>query len=401
MPTNPTKFLLLASTVFGLGAGCTGLIDNKGGANSGTPEEAAAKQAFINEALPVLNTNCAGCHNGSQAGIGFLATTDGDLGIRDTLIGFDPQIVNLDAPQSSRLLTKGTHNGPALLADQASALLDWLNAEKAAVPMDGSGATVELITPQFTPQICTGGNPGDPTCPINTVDLSGIGAAGATITFTAQAVSSGLYLNRLSINGGPGGVYLEHPLFTSYLADGTEVVDSIDRFFSVKLDIMPAGTELLAGGQAGFIGFGAGPNDKLTIAFKALSAYVPDTGSGSGSGDAGGGGGCKVLASFKQNAQGPLKTNCGDACHSGANGNAKSAMDLSAIGATDDATLLNACNQVRTRINFQTTDLSGFYVAPNPGDPTNHPFKFNGNQGNFNAFKASVDVWVQAEKTAP
>ena len=35
---------------------------------------------------------------------------------------------------------------------------------------------------------------------------------------------------------------------------------------------------------------------------------------------------------------------------------------------TFDATLINACNQVRTRINFQTTDLSGFYVAPNPGD---------------------------------
>ena len=398
MSTALSKVAILATTLLGA---CTGLISSgSGGANGGTPEEQAAKQTFINEALPVLTTNCAGCHNGAQAGIGFLASMDGDLGIRDTLLAFDPNVVNLDAPQSSRLLTKGTHNGPALLADQASALLDWVNAEKAAVPMDGSGGGVVLVTAQFTPQICTGGDPGSATCPINTVDLGAIGATGATITFTAQAVSSGLYLNRLTVNGGPGGVYLEHPLFTSYAADGTPTVDSIDRFFSVKLDIMAAGTELLAGGQAGFVGFGAGPSDKLSISFKALSAYVPDTGTGSGSGNAGGGGGCKVLASFKTNAQGPLNTNCAG-CHGGGQPNAKSAMDLSAIAAADDATLLIACNQVRTRINFQTTDLSGFYVAPNPGDPTNHPFKFNGVQADFNAFKAAVDLWVQAEKTAP
>jgi len=30
---------------------------------------------------------------------------------------------------------------------------------------------------------------------------------------------------------------------------------------------------------------------------------------------------------------------------------------------------------------------------------TNHPFKFPA-QANFDAFKAAVDVWVQAEKTA-
>ena len=94
--------------------GCTGLIDSKAG--SGTPEEIAAKKAWIETALPILTTNCGGCHNGSQAGIDFLKG-DSDLGIRDTLIAFTPGVVNFDAPQSSRLLTKGPHNGPALLAD--------------------------------------------------------------------------------------------------------------------------------------------------------------------------------------------------------------------------------------------------------------------------------------------
>jgi hypothetical protein len=75
-------------------------------------------------------------------------------------------------------------------------------------------------------------------------------------------------------------------------------------------------------------------------------------------------------------------------------------MDLTGIAATDDATLQNVCNQARTRINFQDTNASGFYIAPNPSQATNHPFKFAGVQANFDTFKAAVDIWVQAEKTA-
>lgn len=390
---------ILATLALALGAGCTGLISAGGGANTGTPEEQAAKTAFIEKALPVLNANCVACHNGSQSGIDFLKG-DSDLGIRDTVIAFDPPVVNFDAPQSSRILTKGAHNGPALLADQASALLEWLNAEKAALPDPGSTGTT-LTTAKFIPVYCTGGDPGTATCPINTVDLSPLGVAGATITFTAQPVSSGLYLNRLTVNGAAAGVYIEHPLFASYLADGTTVVDTIDRFYAVKLDLMPTTSSTLAGGQAGFQGFGASSSDMMSISFKALTAYVADTGTGGGS-NSGGGGGCKVLATFKTAAQGALTTSCATNCHGGGQANAKSAMDLSGlVGTVDDTSIMNACNQARTQINFQTTDLSGFFVAPNPADNTNHPFKFNGNQGNFNSFKAAVDPWVQAEKTAP
>src|SRR6185369_16623852 len=120
-------------------------------------------------------------------------------------------------------------------------------------------------------------------------------------------------------------------------------------------------------------------------------------------GGGGGGGmtaaGCKALAQFKANAKTPLQNSCGS-CHANAgNANARGAMDLTGIAATDDATLTNVCNQARTRINFQDTNSSGFYIAPNPAMATNHPFKF-GTQAGFDAFKAGVDPWVQAEKTA-
>ena len=131
----------------------------------------------------------------------------------------------------------------------------------------------------------------------------------------------------------------------------------------------------------------------LEIHFKFIQAYKPDTTGTTTTG-------CKVLASFKTNAQTQLSTNCAS-CHAGANGSATAAMDITKINATADADLLNACNQVRTRINFQTTDQSGFYLAPNPGSATNHPFKFNNNAAAFTAFKTAMDVWVKAEQTAP
>ena len=110
--------------------------------------------------------------------------------------------------------------------------------------------------------------------------------------------------------------------------------------------------------------------------------------------------GCKQLESFKPNARGPLQTSCGGCHANAANGNARGAMDITGVASTDDAVLQNVCNQARTRINFQDTNASGFYIAPNPAMATSHPFKFNQNQANFDAFKAAVDVWVQAEKTS-
>ncbi|MBA3540110.1 MAG: hypothetical protein H0T79_10815 [Deltaproteobacteria bacterium] len=384
--------------VFGSLVGCTGLIDG-GGSGGGTPEERVARDKWISKALPQISPNCGACHNGAQPGIDFLAG-DSDMGIRDTLIAFDPGVVNFDAPQASRLLTKGPHNGPGFTTEQASAVLEWLNAEKDALPDPGDEGPI-LVTAQFAPQYCSGGDPGSATCPINTVDLTPVGVAGGKITFVAQALSSGLYLNNLAVEGATEGIYIEHPLFTSYLADGRAVVDTIDRYYAVKMNLMANIKEPLQGGTAAFVGFGAGAGDKLEIRFKAIKIFQVEgmgSGSGSGSGEVGG---CKVLASFKANAGTQLTNSCGG-CHAGAaNPNAKSAMNIDGANSADDAVAQLACNQVRTRINFQNTDLSGFYVAPNPGDPTNHPFKFNGNQANFNAFKAAVDPWVQAEKTAP
>jgi hypothetical protein len=382
----------------GLG-GCVGLIDG-GGDQSLTPEQKIAREKFIQKALPVLKPNCSQCHGGTQADIAFLAGTS-DIAVQDILMGFDPQIVNPDAPQSSRLLTKGAHAGPAMLASQASDVLEWVQAEKDAIGKgSGSSGGQILETTPFKPLLCTGGLPGDPTCPVNHVDLTPLGLAGATIEFVAMPLgSTDLYVNNLKLKASTDGAYIEHPLFVSWPpAAKPALPDTLDRFFNIKLNLMASAAGAIGGGTAAFVGFV--PTNDMTIHFKVVDKYKMDGGTGSGSGS-GGVTGCKKLPEFKANAQAQLNAACAS-CHAGGgNASAKSAMDIDGVGSTTDAMILLACNQVRTRINFQDTTQSGFYIAPNPGSATGHPFKFGGNQGNFNAFKAAVDIWVQAEKTAP
>jgi mono/diheme cytochrome c family protein len=373
--------------------GCSGLIDDGAGGNV-SPEEQLARQLFVQKAKPVFDNTCAACHSGSDPSIAFLQAPD-PMAIREKLLASD--YISLEAPQSSRLLTKGAHAGPAMTASEASDVLEWLSAERDAAGVAGTADT-GLETARFTPVLCTGGSPGDPTCPVTYVDITGLveGWGGARIKFVAQPLSQDLYVTNLALEGGPDGVYIEHPLFVSWPAEGDPIPDTLDRFFNVKMNLMAgAMASPINGGTAAFINFS--PNNQLTIHFKVVDRFRPDSGGG-------GGGmmtaaGCKALTQFKANAQAPLRTSCGG-CHANAgNANARGAMDLTGINATDDATLQNVCNQARTRINFQDTNASGFYIAPNPAMATNHPFKFPA-QTNFDTFKAAVDVWVQAEKTA-
>lgn len=376
---------------------CSGLIDDGDTGTTLTPEEFAARTAFVEKAKPVLDTYCISCHAGSDPSVAFMAGADA-MAQRDSMLAFDPSVINLAAIQSSRLLTKGAHSGPALTAQQSSEILQWVTAERDAA---GSVGTVDtgLETAAFTPLLCTSGLPGTETCPINFVDIGSLveGWAGAKIRFVAQPLSQDLYMTNLALEGGPEGVYLEHPLFVSWPVQGDPIPDTLDRFFSVKLNMMPGAVpESIGGGTAAFVHFT--PTNQLTIHFKVVDRYRDETGGGPGPGG-GGATGCKQLASFTTNARGPLQTSCGG-CHANANNaNARGAMDITGIASTDDAVLQGVCNQARTRINFTNTDASGFYIAPNPAQATNHPFKF-ATQANFDGFKAAVDVWVQAERTS-
>jgi cytochrome c553 len=380
--------------------GCTGLID--GGSDGLTAQQREAKARWKNDALPALRTSCVVCHNGSRAGVGFLEGASDD-DIHTKVLAWDPAVVNLDAPGSSRLITKDAHEGPALTAEQTSAVLQWIQSEREGQASDPTTGTPTLVIPKFAVTLCTGGLPDNAagTCPTNHVSLSAlpdIGAMlpGAELSFVAQGgVATALYLTDIKLNGGTMGANIVHPLFVSRPAMGDAIPDKLDRFFDVKMNEKATGIDPIGNGAAAFVGFN--PADMLEVHFKEVKLFQPDTTTKPPTNT------CKELAKFKANvvpqlvANATLGSNC-VSCHTGG-GNGKGALDMTGVAAADDATLLIACNQVRQQTNLVTPASSVLYLAPDPGSATNHPFKFTA--ANFTTYKNSVDVWVQAEKIAP
>ncbi len=247
---------------------CTGEIqsDNLEGLS---PQEQVAQTMWVDKALPVLAGKCVMCHDGSMPMIGYIAGAD-DLMKRDTLINYVPRIVNMGAPQSSRILTKGDHTalggGPALDAPEASAILAWIVAERDARP----AATV-IRTAQAAMMVCASGQ--DP-CPVNVVDISALGAAGS-VEFAIEAIGSDSYFRDLKIKAGADGLYIEHPLLETWPAGATEPKpDPLDRFFAVQQNIEP-NTELLLGGTGTASVTGFAPTDPISLRFDVVEKKRP------------------------------------------------------------------------------------------------------------------------------
>jgi hypothetical protein len=396
--------------------GCTGLI--QGGSDkdqSLSPEQKVANDKWIKLAYPAFQSaTCTSCHSGTQANVAFLAG-DGGLDTRDTLLAFTPGVVNLDAAQSSRVLTKGAHEGPALDAVSASNILEWVQAEQSAAGTSTGGGSTTLTTAAFTPIYCTSGVAGDATCPYNHVLLAdaGMGASppvdltGAEISFIVQPLSNDMYVTDLTLKGGANGIYLEHPLFVYVPQTGDVVPDSIDRFFAVKMDLMAAASGPVGSGTAAFTGFTPVAAAQLQITFKVLDIYRPMTGGGGTTG------GCKVLTGTNgfyttvTNVMAKTLTgegnNCSN-CHMGQNSGATSALDMTGITSTDTSmggALNTACNQILGAMNMQDIPNSGPMLAPEAGQDGAHPFKFANQATNYTAFKNAVSAWAGAEKVAP
>ncbi len=385
----------VASRVVALAVtGCTGLIEVAPTTEEPAAEEVTARKAWTDKAEPHLTAACASCHV-AQAGSDFLSGGE-SLAVRDRVLSFAPSVVDLSVPGASRLLTKGLHAGPEWSAAQTSDLLEWMRAERDA-QVD---ATEPLATRPIAPQICATGTP-IASCPVNTVALDDVGLAGAKIQFVALGLSGKLYLNALELVGGPGGAYIEHPLFVS-VGDAAVVADPIDRFVDLELNVAAGAKASLDGGAAMFASFPV--EHGLAIHFKVVKPFQPDKGPAD---DPTAQGGCKDLASFKANAAPQLSMPVAGAaqactgCHLA--GTARSALDLTGVTSATDADVQRACNQVKTRVNLTTPDSSGLFLAPAPTS-TSHPFRFTAPQAEaFRTGPAGSGVlgWITAERSAP
>ncbi|HSN25815.1 MAG TPA: hypothetical protein VLT45_06000, partial [Kofleriaceae bacterium] len=239
-----------------------------------TPEQALAKTRWLKDAEPVFQAKCIMCHDGSMATAvpppdPYLAGS-GDMAIRDTAIAYVPELVNLGAPRSSRVLSKGTHEGPALTAQEATQILGWIEAEHDARP---AGMIIET-----TPTTMTMGS-------ATTIPLDSVGSTGSTITFVAMTISGGVYLTNVTFTAGADGVYFAHPLFVSHPPAGSGsgsdsdsgVPDPLDRYYSIVENIGSGGSASPPPPLDTPTIDGFSITDPISVRFDVVDKYRPGT----------------------------------------------------------------------------------------------------------------------------
>ncbi|HEY0250120.1 MAG TPA: hypothetical protein VGC41_01295, partial [Kofleriaceae bacterium] len=144
-----------------LGSACAGTVtgDSDPGGGSDSDLGKIAKQKWETDAYPIFHGTCFTCHGGNGPGPDFVKAADAET-MRTTLLNFPTDVVNLSAPDSSRVLTKGAHEGQlALTQPQHDAILGWLTAEKDA--QDATMQETVIETARIDVLVCTGGTPGD------------------------------------------------------------------------------------------------------------------------------------------------------------------------------------------------------------------------------------------------
>jgi len=356
-----------------MAAACTGTITgtyreeqaDAGAANADANLGAIAKKKFDDDVVPMLEGFCAACHTAVGA-VGFLAP---DPEIYDSVVAW-PGLIDIDTPANSRMVTKGSHDGPAWLPEQIETIRDWIDLEAAARGVETSEPPE---TAAFTPVVG-----------INTVELDSIGLPGTTLTFRLEQLTVGMYLSEITVNAGSGGARLKHPLFVPWV-DGLPLPDPVDRFAELDLTVEEAQTAMLGGGTLVLVGI---PNDaQLSIHFEevALADGTP------------GGliGGCKDVVSFTANAQPRLSANCAS-CHDGSNSQATNATDMTRINDLSLEGQQAACGQILSRVNLMDPINSGIFIAPDPLSGAVHPFKFPSASA-FDQFTNGLLVWIATE----
>jgi len=337
----------------------------------------AARAAFDTEVSPVLSAVCTACHQAAGPGQGFL-TPNPDA--YTTLLNW-PGIIDLERPTRSRLLTRGPHAGPGLTETQHDTVLRWIELEVAA-----RGRVVEQDpeTPSFAPIL------GD-----NSVDLGPLGLVGSTLTFRAELLAAGLYLSSIQVTAGASGARLVHPLFVVWKA-GVPQPDPVDSFSGLDLSIQPGGSATLGTGTLVLVSFAAG--DQLSVTFESAEPTVAQQPDGGVMGpiDAGSlGGGCRSVAAFTQYAQPQLAQACAN-CHSGGNGSATNAFDMTRIGDLTPEGQAAACGQSLSRIHRDDPNASSLFTTTAPGGG-GHPFRFNGDAARYDQFRSQILLWIVQE----
>ncbi len=329
-------------------------------------EHGVIKKDFDDNVKPLLTSFCGACHAEGTT-VPFMGGTD----MYTTVMEW-PNLVSLKVPGASSLVAKGAHSGPAWQLEQKAVVQGWIQAESDFAPEEGD----DLETIPFVP-----------VAGENSIDLTAVGLAGATISFRMEPLSSGMYLSRMALNAGAEGVHIVHPTFVPWEGD-TPAPDPVDRFSNVDIYAEANGSQSVGGGT--LILVNTTPTAPISVRFELVE-------------EANQGevvlAGCADIPSFTANAQPLLSQNCVN-CHGGGNGGATAATDMTQINDLSPAAQEAACGQILSRVNLLDSINSSVFVASEPGSNLGHPFKFNNNNANFTAFRDSLTIWIAAEQAA-
>ncbi len=336
---------------------------------------ALARAKFESDVKPRLQASCQSCHGSISGGIGpgFLIAPDIYQSLMDSglVVGGDPSM--------SELYTYGqsaTHTGTELTVEEAELVRAWIEME----PVPVGPPPEDRETTKLTPII--GANSFD-------LALLNDGLEGASLTFTFERLTAGIYLSGITIHAGVNGVHIYHPLFTYWSPDAH--VDPVDSFYGMDVTVNPNESKPLGGGTLVLVDV---PLDaQLSIHFVKLENGVEAMDPGDpGTGPTGG---CVNVAGFTTQAAPQLDATC-FSCHGGANATARNAFDLSQLRDTSAAGQAAVCGQVKGKINLASPVDSILFQRVEPGQITNHPLTIS-DPTQFMNFRDPIVSWANTE----
>ncbi|HSN99004.1 MAG TPA: hypothetical protein VLS89_11985 [Candidatus Nanopelagicales bacterium] len=393
---NALTAMLFGASMLALASGpmlgCSGAEDDlregaSGTSSTGTdtgtetPTGPDSAEQLFRKIEPTLMTNCgnSACH-GDASDNPFLNSMDPYASV----IAW-PGVVVKDYNQSKLLVRPRQGSGHAggvniddegLVDTLKPGLEAWLEAE--AKTIQGG----DDLGPQLEPIV--------PIMGFNALYLDALGPEfeGFAITFNADELTDNLLvLTDLQVHTtSTDGLHIVHPLFVVYPRSQEADPDPGDNFFGFE-DFIDIGTvEPLGPGTLVLSNWKK--DARLSVAFESIAKYLPDEGGGND-------GACVEQALFDANARNQFQQSCGG-CHGGGMADATAAVDMRDL--QNDP--VQACAQIRNRIDLTTPANSQVFIVTMPGGNAAHPFKFGGNQTNYNNFRTAVSMWADQEAAA-
>lgn len=345
-------------------------------------DDRTAREIFDTQVAPLLDERCSTCH----------VTGPGAMFIRpapatyEAVVAF-PALVNFDAVEDSRLLSKGPHSSTTFWTPGEAALVrEWIvaDAEERAL------VAPEEVTYETGRVPCDG-----PAV----MDLAVAHVPGATLTFICEPTGAGVVLSDVRILAGRAGARIQHPVPVWW--QGEVPNPRVDELTGVDLDVRPFSSALVTE----FLSFPGVDVERDTFSFYFTFAG-PFEGDGTDPADPADPAdptdpmdpfatGCGNVAGFVANAAPQFQSFC-TTCHGGTNPMATAAVNMTWMGDMTPEGQLRQCNEILSRVDPVDADASPIFVNPNPGSATLHPFKFS-SPILYESFRSRVRLWLDSE----